>query len=242
MERKVALGARTHLEIDIMNTKYADGYKIVSEDEQALAFLEDWIAFAAELERSYGLAPRAHDLRADPRRATSWTRTRTAAATSCSTAWHLIWKRCHSWGNVIGEHHVDPAAADSFGSPARARQRGAAALGSHRDTYCPAPYDQFVIQWNGDVVTCCTDYEGRTKTANVFASSIEDIWKSETLQPAQAGHARGPAARRLREVHGAQVTQAAASMTDLLAARSQMAMSLAFHIVFAVVGHRPCRC
>ena len=38
------------------------------------------------------------------------------------------------------------------------------------DTYCPAPYDQFVIQWNGDVVTCCTDYEGRTKTANVFAS------------------------------------------------------------------------
>jgi radical SAM protein with 4Fe4S-binding SPASM domain len=48
-------------------------------------------------------------------------------------------------------------------------------------TYCPAPYDQFVIQWNGDVVACCTDYEGRTKTANVFASSIEEIWKGATL-------------------------------------------------------------
>ena len=43
-----------------------------------------------------------------------------------------------------------------------------------------APYDQFVIQWNGDVVSCCTDYEGRTKTANVFASSIEAIWKGAT--------------------------------------------------------------
>ena len=47
------------------------------------------------------------------------------------------------------------------------------------DTYCPAPYDQFVVQWNGDVVSCCTDYEGRTKTANVFASSIEEVWKGE---------------------------------------------------------------
>jgi len=50
------------------------------------------------------------------------------------------------------------------------------------DTYCPAPYDQFVVQWNGDVVSCCTDYEGRTKTANVFASSLEGVWKSEALK------------------------------------------------------------
>ena len=48
------------------------------------------------------------------------------------------------------------------------------------DTYCPAPYDQFVVQWNGDVVSCCTDYEGLTKTANVFASSVEEVWRSET--------------------------------------------------------------
>ena len=51
-----------------------------------------------------------------------------------------------------------------------------------KDSYCPAPYDQFVIQWNGDVTTCCTDYEGRTKTANVFADGIEGVWKSETLK------------------------------------------------------------
>jgi radical SAM protein with 4Fe4S-binding SPASM domain len=48
------------------------------------------------------------------------------------------------------------------------------------DTYCPAPHDQFVILWNGDVASCCTDYEGHTKTANVFASSVEAVWRSET--------------------------------------------------------------
>jgi hypothetical protein len=61
VERKVALGARTRLEIDIMNTKYADGYRIVSEDEQAAAFIEDWVSFCEELERRHGLTPRGHD-------------------------------------------------------------------------------------------------------------------------------------------------------------------------------------
>src|SRR3972149_839832 len=58
IERKVALGARTNIEIDIMNTKHADGYRIVSEDEQALAFLSDWIAFCRGLGRRDGPAPR----------------------------------------------------------------------------------------------------------------------------------------------------------------------------------------
>jgi hypothetical protein len=31
-------------------------------------------------------------------------------------------------------------------------------------------------------VSCCTDYEGRTKTANVFAESIESIWNGETVR------------------------------------------------------------
>jgi MoaA/NifB/PqqE/SkfB family radical SAM enzyme len=159
VERKVALGARTNLEIDIMNTKHADGYKIVSEDEQALAFLRDWIGFAQELEKAHGLAPRNHD----------WEKIESAhvldqdengSRYTLLDGVHLIWKRCHTWGNVVGGHQV-------WDVP---------------DTYCPAPYDQLVVQWNGDVVACCTDYEGRTKTANVFASSVEGVWRSDVLK------------------------------------------------------------
>lgn len=157
VERKAALGARTRIEIDIMNTKHADGAHIVSEEEQALAFLADWIGFCQELEKRYGLPRREHD----------WEKIRSAhfldqdedgSRYQLLEGVALVWKRCHSWGNVIGGHKAAEVV----------------------DTYCPAPYDQFVVQWNGDVASCCTDYEGLTKTANVFASSIEEVWRSET--------------------------------------------------------------
>ena len=162
VERKVALGARTRLEIDIMNTKYADSYSIVSEDEQALGFLRDWIEFARGLESRYGLAPRAHDW-AEIEARHFLDQDENGSRYELLDGVHLIWKRCHSWGNVIGEHHqVDVP-----------------------DTYCPAPHEQFVIQWNGDVTTCCTDYEGRTKTANVFNQSIESVWTGDLLRQRQ---------------------------------------------------------
>jgi MoaA/NifB/PqqE/SkfB family radical SAM enzyme len=154
VERKVALRARTNIEIDIMNTKHADGYRIVSEDEQAIAFLSDWIGFCQELERRHGLPPRGHDHDAI-RRARLLDQDENGSRYTLLDGVHLVWKRCHSWGNVIGAHR-----------PAEVV-----------DTYCPAPHDQFVVQWNGDVVSCCTDYEGLTKTANVFASSIEEVWR-----------------------------------------------------------------
>jgi MoaA/NifB/PqqE/SkfB family radical SAM enzyme len=156
VERKVALGARTAIEIDIMNTKNADGYRIVSEDEQALAFLTDWIAFCRDVERRHGLAPRVHDMEAI-RAKHFLDLDENGGRYEILDGVHLVWKRCHTWGNVIGGHKAAEVV----------------------DTYCPAPYDQFVVQWNGDVVSCCTDYEGHTKTANVFASSIEEVWRGQ---------------------------------------------------------------
>ncbi len=157
--RKVATRARTNIEIDIMNTKHADGYTIVSEDEQALAFIEDWIGFCQGLESAHGLTPRAHDLE-KIRSFHFLDQDENGSRYTLLDGVQLIWKRCHTWGNVIGGHQAAGVV----------------------DTYCPAPYDQFVIQWNGDVVSCCTDYEGRTKTANVFASSVEDVWRSDVLK------------------------------------------------------------
>lgn len=174
IDRRVATGARTNVEIDIMNTKHVGDQTIVSEDEQAIAFLEDWIQFAQGLEREHGLEPRNHD----------WDQIRSAhfldqdengSRYTLLDGIHLIWKRCHSWGNVIGgdgERAEIPLTKPTPGLDSEASA----------NTYCPAPYDQFVVQWNGDVVSCCTDYEGRTKAANVFSSSVEDVWKSEVIR------------------------------------------------------------
>lgn len=158
VERKVALGARTHLEIDIMNTKNVKEYSIVGDDGVALTFLEEWIQFARGIEKAYGLPPRVHDMDA-VRSFHFLDQDENGSRYTLLDGVDLIWKRCHSWGNVIGEHQVVEV----------------------KDTYCPAPYEQFVIQWNGDVVTCCTDYEGRTKTANVFVDSIESVWTGDIL-------------------------------------------------------------
>jgi MoaA/NifB/PqqE/SkfB family radical SAM enzyme len=160
VERKVAMKtARTNIEIDIMNTKHADGVTIVSEDEQAVAFLEDWIAFCRGLEQKYGLPPRPHDMGAI-RAKRFLDQDEDGSRYELLPGVTLIWKRCHSWGNIIGGHK----------------------LNKDVDTYCPAPYDQFVVHWNGDVAACCTDYEGRTKYANVFRQSIESVWRGEILK------------------------------------------------------------
>jgi MoaA/NifB/PqqE/SkfB family radical SAM enzyme len=160
VERKVAMKtARTNIEIDIMNTKHADGVTIVSEDQQAVAFLEDWIAFCRGLEQKYGLPPRPHDMEAI-RAKRFLDQDEDGSRYELLPGVTLIWKRCHSWGNIIGGHK----------------------LNKDVDTYCPAPYDQFVVHWNGDVAACCTDYEGRTKYANVFRQSIESVWRGEILK------------------------------------------------------------
>src|SRR5262249_36468185 len=145
VERKVALGARTHLEIDIMNTKYADSYRIVSEDEQALAFLHDWVAFAQSLEARHGLSPRAHDWDTiRPRHFLD--QDENGSRYELLDGVHLIWKRCHSWGNVIGEHTLDAEAAAALATAGAGPGSGAPphAAALTRETYCPAPYDQFV--------------------------------------------------------------------------------------------------
>jgi MoaA/NifB/PqqE/SkfB family radical SAM enzyme len=206
VERKVALAARTRLEIDIMNTKNADGERIVSEEEQALRFLEDWIAFSRELETRHRLSPRSHD----------WDRIRTArfldqdengSRYELLDGVYLIWKRLHSWGNVVGSKGgADAREGATVGAPPPAGEAGGAdarADGGQQDTYCPAPHDQFVIQWNGDVVSCCTDYEGRTKTDNVFASSVEDVWRGERRR------------RRLRDMLGGQLLDVCARCQGL---------------------------
>ena len=43
---------------------------------------------------------------------------------------------------------------------------------------CPFPWQYLVVQWNGDVVACCRDYNAENKMGNVNEESIEEIWNS----------------------------------------------------------------
>jgi len=159
VERKFATGGRTRIEIDVMNTKHIQGDRIVSEEEAACALVEEWIDVAQDIEQRLGLEPRPHD-RAALRSFGFLDRAEDDGRYTLLEGVDLLWKRLHNWGNAIGPKSGLASAS----------------------TYCPAPYEQMVIQWNGDVATCCTDYEGDTRVANVFDSSVEEVWAGELLR------------------------------------------------------------
>ena len=41
---------------------------------------------------------------------------------------------------------------------------------------CPFSWQYVVVQWNGDVVPCCRDYNGELKLGNVKDASLKEIW------------------------------------------------------------------
>lgn len=53
---------------------------------------------------------------------------------------------------------------------------------------CPFPWQYLVVQWNGDVVPCCRDYNSEIAVGNVREQTLEEIWN-------------GPACRALRRQH-----------------------------------------
>ena len=44
---------------------------------------------------------------------------------------------------------------------------------------CFYPWTSLNVTWNGDVVTCCRDLDGKYTLGNILQSSIEDIWNGQ---------------------------------------------------------------
>lgn len=61
--------------------------------------------------------------------------------------------------------------------------------------YCPGIVENFGILWNGDYVFCCTDYDGKTTTANFAETPIKDWLALPEIQRVANGF------RRFRVVH-----------------------------------------
>ena len=52
--------------------------------------------------------------------------------------------------------------------------------------YCPHPFTDFGILWNGDVSLCCLDYDATLKVGNVKDHSVEDVLKSSKSEKLRA--------------------------------------------------------
>lgn len=48
------------------------------------------------------------------------------------------------------------------------------------DKPCTTIYRQFCVYWNGDIVPCCYDTDGRNVVGNIHRDSLLNIWKSAT--------------------------------------------------------------
>ena len=52
--------------------------------------------------------------------------------------------------------------------------------------FCPHPFTDFGVLWNGDVSLCCLDYDATLKVGNVNDHSVEDVMKSEASNKLRA--------------------------------------------------------
>jgi radical SAM protein with 4Fe4S-binding SPASM domain len=51
---------------------------------------------------------------------------------------------------------------------------------------CRHLFDTVFIQWDGDMVICCEDWESRTSIGNVFHQPLRDLWRSRTMKQYRA--------------------------------------------------------
>ena len=52
--------------------------------------------------------------------------------------------------------------------------------------FCPHPFQDFGVLWNGDVSLCCLDYDATLKVGNVNDHSVEEVMKSEASNKLRA--------------------------------------------------------
>jgi len=56
---------------------------------------------------------------------------------------------------------------------------------------CVLIWSKMVVDWNGDVVLCCDDWNHSTVLGNLKNQTIEEIWKGEKLRKIREAHIKG---------------------------------------------------
>ena len=53
-------------------------------------------------------------------------------------------------------------------------------------TYCPHPFTDVGVLWNGDVTLCCLDHDGQLSVGNIRDSSIEALIQNDAAEKLRA--------------------------------------------------------
>ncbi|OGP86617.1 MAG: hypothetical protein A2Y95_00910 [Deltaproteobacteria bacterium RBG_13_65_10] len=59
------------------------------------------------------------------------------------------------------------------------------------NTVCPALWKQLIIHWDGDVVPCCTDIEGKLHLGNLREQTLWEVWNGESMRALRRAHTEG---------------------------------------------------
>jgi len=153
---------RNEINLRVMVTKDTPScVNIIESSEEALAILTEWVDFTADVERELGLPPfKRQELNTD----------------TLLQRGHLEFKTYRLQRGIILTFSKDHTFANT-------RVGNDYDLQTREETvFCPHPFEDVGILWNGDVTLCCMDYDAQLKVGNVLDTSIETVLQSKAAQ------------------------------------------------------------
>jgi len=162
---------RNEINLRIMVTKdTASNVSIIESEEQARVILAEWIDFVSEIEQELGMPsfkrqePNTDDLF----RGNLYTSTEYQLQQGIV----LTFWRAFTFANTRVSDGYDLQKTE-------------------KTVFCPHPFKDVGVLWNGDVTLCCLDHDGQLKVGNVQDASIEDVMQGEAannLRASMLGH------------------------------------------------------
>ena len=153
---------RSEINLRVMVTKDTKAnVNIIESSEEALAILTEWVDFTAEVELELGLSP--------------FKRQEANTDTLLQQGPHEFKKYRLQRGIVITFWEAFTFANTRVGNDYDLQTR-------EETVFCPHPFQDFGVLWNGDVTLCCMDYDAQLKVGNVLDTSIETVLQSKAAQ------------------------------------------------------------
>ena len=150
---------KSKIVIRVMATQNtASNVDIIENENQATFILKEWNTFVAEIEKELGMKPFK---RKDPR-SKELLRGNRYATTSypLQQGIRLTFWRAFTFANTRVSDDYDLEKVDKV-------------------AYCPHPFTDVGVLWNGDVTLCCMDHDGKLNIGNIKNGSLEEIIQSD---------------------------------------------------------------